>query len=186
MSGDSMPCLYVCMHMEWFWPFYSLCIHTRICTYIGGDGHPNPYLYRCAYINIEWRRWSSHSVDMYVCLDMYTHIFLNVYGHPHSLTHACSVQCRGRSHKCMHMEWGVQIMLHLYVKRVRVPTPWIQAFYIHIWKVCSHPILSIYTCIYARAYNNYLYTPMCLCIGTLEGSAFHSLFIHVDASNGGG
>lgn len=72
-QGVAIPCL-VCMHMEWFWPFYSLCIHTRICTYIGGDGHPNPYLYRCAYINIEWRRWSSHSVDMYVCLDMYTHI----------------------------------------------------------------------------------------------------------------
>ena len=44
----------------------------------------------------------------------------------------------------------------------------------------------VYICIYAHVYNNYLYTPMCLCIGTLEGSAFHSIFIHVDASNGGG
>ena len=150
----AIPCL-VCMHMEWSWPFYSLCIHTRICTYIGGDGHPNPYLYRCAYINIEWRRWSSHSADMYVYLDMYTRIcFKCRWSPPFFDTHICSVQGRGGSHKCMHMEWGVQIMLHLYVKRVRVPTPWIQAFYKHIWKVCSHPILSLYI---------YIYMFICIC-----------------------
>ena len=60
-----------------------------------GDGHPNLHLYRCAHINIEWRRWTSHSVDMYVCLDMYTHICFNCrWSFPFCDTHiyvACKV-----------------------------------------------------------------------------------------------